>query len=1697
VIHTFGSQWFKKYQKPLRFYANTIGRDRLQLPTDRQIIAISPHSVTWQEDRHGLKSTAFYPRSPITDALKMDLWPFWKALHSLDMSFLARKLSLNFGFDTLTRYPDPNPETDTVDGNVTRYVGAGETIAVIRAGTGNGSGDTAVGGYLQLCAHATTADKYTYLQRIIALFNTSALTAGASISAATYGFVKFGSTSVALGDTYFCLLTSDPASNTVLASGDFQRTWGTTDLFATPFALSTIGDGRITKNISADGLALISKTGITKLGHKLGWDVTGDATGLTWGGGKHTTASIYLADQGTPATYAPCLIVTYSTAQALTATLTESIAGSDVLLNQPSVFFIENNPLSDVVTKQTVKPLPEAITTNDVLTKQINKVLSDNAVMDDIITKVLAKLLAESLTVASLLYPGQNYYVDATLGLDSNDGKSVGAPWKTIAKVNAATFLPNDQILFKRGETWKEILTPITSGTAGAPIVFGSYGTSALPIIDAEDTRWGCIGKLTAANLSYLTFQELDLRNANYYGMYWLNVDHFIVQDCVATNAGGHGIEFYNNSSYITIQHNTVSGCNGRVSGGGEGILAVANFTYSRIHGNVVHNCVVGGIQVGWSVPENDNCNYNEIDGNECYANGHGLYTHRADHCLIYNNYLHHNVYGDNYSTWTNESSNLWYAICTLARAHCRFTISGLDYEANELGSKGAVDSTGDYWLDTANDRLYIYYATADAGVVAANVRFGVYCEPYGFCNESGANNEIYDNEISYNDIDGIELWSGGGERFPYDYACSYNKIYRNKIHHNSRMGITFTDSWPPTSDPLVNNEIYYNLIYDNGGADNAFGGFCVPATTGSGNKLYNNTIAGNNIENAGIYIGNVAGWDIKNNIIANNGTDIWNTAELQYLGNTITHDHNLYYRSGGWAIAFNGSYYSLANVENIEATAQVTDPQFIDVVTFNFHIPHGSPCENAGVDVGLTSDYDGKTIVGNPDIGAYEASYWTKTATETFVSSDSIVKSVAKPLIDSASISSVLMNLAGKTFTDSASMSDLLLRLSGKALTDSAGISDLLLRLTGKGLIESLSENDNLLKTSNKGLGEGIVLLDDFYQYPPEQSDVYVKATTKDSTNFWPYFATDPAKSLTGSWNGNAWVSALYSNINQRFHIDLGSAKIIGCIYYENLHYSGGDTDTGVRHFTVWGSNSATAFAELTYGIDTDWIQITAAPSEFEQHIAANQADPKYIDLTNTTAYRYIALKFSDNWGDSQYMGLRRIVLMTGYGLLKLVGKNLIESMNLSDSLTNLGVYIKILSESLNLSEGTMVKVVSKALADSLSSLDSFSTYGSLSQLLSEGVSISDLLNQEFRKSLAENLPLSDTVAKLIGMKAFETVTNGDSLVKAVEKWMGESSGLSDNLSKIVGKKIIESVTPTEIVYWQVIKSLSEIITNSDVLLFLTGKKLDESMTILDVYQNEAKKVLAEPVEITDDLTKTIQKLFADIVTASDQLIRESQYIRTFLEGVTENDALIKNIGKVLSGEFVDTSDILVFGISANLQESLVLSDALLKLTAKQLPESISESDSIGIQKTISQSLAENMMLTDAFGIIFQKMIAEHISLIDSFGMLLPGIYSESLSVSDDLSKQIGKTLAAELISITQSDFTLETTRILSESMLTSDTITKLISKILADSTIINDSLTLVYYRITKLYLEVLAKRYHTQFEKRFSWNIKERDDV
>lgn len=163
---------------------------------------------------------------------------------------------------------------------------------------------------------------------------------------------------------------------------------------------------------------------------------------------------------------------------------------------------------------------------------------------------------------------------------------------------------------------------------------------------------------------------------------------------------------------------------------------------------------------------------------------------------------------------------------------------------------------------------------------------------------------------------------------------------------------------------------------------------------------------------------------------------------------------------------------------------------------------------------------------------------------------------------------------------------------------------------------------------------------------YPPALSTTYIKATTA-TFDMPAHLAMDIAQPLSGDAYPYCWMSDNGNPSNQRFHIDLGEALVLGKIVYCNYHNGGYNVDRGANSITLQGSNSAPSFAELTYGTDTGWSSIAKSPDSMVIHtLEYDGAIWNTITVTSpSTAYRYYALKIASNHGDATRMGIRQMI--------------------------------------------------------------------------------------------------------------------------------------------------------------------------------------------------------------------------------------------------------------------------------------------------------------------------------------------------------------------------------------------------------------------------------------------------------------------
>ena len=115
--------------------------------------------------------------------------------------------------------------------------------------------------------------------------------------------------------------------------------------------------------------------------------------------------------------------------------------------------------------------------------------------------------------------------------------------------------------------------------------------------------------------------------------------------------------------------------------------------------------------------------------------------------------------------------------------------------------------------------------------------------------------------------------------------------------------------------------------------------------------------------------IGTATNISVRNNIVQ--GFDMAPAYASGTGGTTIDYlslEANIFYDNGNGDLPrYDGGMSPTHVTENNLAT----DPLLVSAT--DFHLLPGSPARDAGMDVGLTTDFEGDPIVGLPDIGAYE----------------------------------------------------------------------------------------------------------------------------------------------------------------------------------------------------------------------------------------------------------------------------------------------------------------------------------------------------------------------------------------------------------------------------------------------------------------------------------------------------------------------------------------------------------------------------------------------------------------------------------------------------------------------------------------------------------------------------------------------------
>ncbi|RLC78563.1 MAG: hypothetical protein DRJ03_25070 [Chloroflexi bacterium] len=513
-----------------------------------------------------------------------------------------------------------------------------------------------------------------------------------------------------------------------------------------------------------------------------------------------------------------------------------------------------------------------------------------------------------------------SYYVDATLGDDSNPGTQT-QPWRTVSKVNSTSFSAGDNIYFKRGETWRETLNVPSSGSDGNPITFGAYGNGDSPIITAlevvdsddwsgpdENGEYTCsiatacvifaedgefIPEGTAGSLSTGEWDYDSDTNTLYY-----KPSSGTPSDHITERGERERAILIYNRSYITFRNLDVRG-NNHPQAFRNCIDAVGTGNNITIDNCLVKIAYVAGICFG---PDISDSTVQNTEVTQCTGKGVWL---RGSNLKVSNCHIHHIGQGNLIATHDREGVAM-------------------------AGSDNMVEHC-------------IIHNCGHPTVGDSSSGFGVVC-----CGGTGGHCVKYN--LIYN-IDHIGIsFSDSNDKAYYNviYQCGIKATADNGWFGGIKAGGNYTGI-----------EIYNNVVY------NCEGNTTANPQQNSAIALWANT-------------GETLEVTIKNNIIAENQTD-YDLAVVEAGTINLVSDYNCWYRSSpGSTFKYDGSNMTFSEYQSASGQDQhsiAQNPSFVDADNGNFRLKVGSPCIDAGTDVNLDRDFDYNPVPwgAGVDIGAFE----------------------------------------------------------------------------------------------------------------------------------------------------------------------------------------------------------------------------------------------------------------------------------------------------------------------------------------------------------------------------------------------------------------------------------------------------------------------------------------------------------------------------------------------------------------------------------------------------------------------------------------------------------------------------------------------------------------------------------------------------
>ena len=527
----------------------------------------------------------------------------------------------------------------------------------------------------------------------------------------------------------------------------------------------------------------------------------------------------------------------------------------------------------------------------------------------------IKKILIFILLIIPFTLNAITYYIDPT-GSNSNDGSSTH-PWLTLAY--ACAHATSGDIIHVNAGTYAltaSVSVPIGINIEGAGItsIFTFNVNSEWAYGFTLNSAMGSNGNQHISNI------KMDGLNLSGWAAIQVNGRSNVkIYNCTFVNFYGQGVLFNGAAGYVSSAPGTYP-------------------TGNEFHDNIVTNCAY----------------YSAADD---YGSGN-LMIGGQSAMFIYNNTITQTARGGTvngycikyYSGGYNKGIKIYNNTLTESMTTGPEPANSWQFVLEQWNMRGGFEIYGNN-IKGSLDFVNAMKGTYDFAVDVHDNNFGFDTQPPGSDTEGDAairfesnfeRSNIYKNHFK-NSAMSIYVSCGSGftMRDLYVYYNIFENLGNNLSNHGWALRYT-TYTASDVSNTITNWNIWNNVII--GGASNS---------TAYGIQLPH---------------GIASNFSVRNNIIQ--GFDQAPIQKGQYgTGSNVSIENNDFYQNGN----NNAPSGSIAYTNYTYQNNLTGNPLFIS--SGDFHLQGLSPCINAGINVGLTTDYAGIAVSNPPEIGVYEYS--------------------------------------------------------------------------------------------------------------------------------------------------------------------------------------------------------------------------------------------------------------------------------------------------------------------------------------------------------------------------------------------------------------------------------------------------------------------------------------------------------------------------------------------------------------------------------------------------------------------------------------------------------------------------------------------------------------------------------------------------